>query len=315
MRKLLTLVALSSITWGYAQLTEVKSHVNKAIVEPKNDTLADGWHKSGTISLLFNQSAFSNWVAGGVNNIAGNVNAVYDANYKKGDLLWDNRINLAYGLTKNENQDYRKTDDRIEINTLVGKKAWGNWSYSFFGNFRTQFTDGYDYDNDENQDYPISGFFNPAYLTFGPGMMWKKHDNLKFNLAPLTSKFTFIGDDIYKYDSAHPLANANGFINNNDVELYGVEPGKSSRYELGFYAAGYYKLQLMDNVTMENILALYSNYLEEPKNVDMDYTMNLGMQINKYLSTLLTLQLVYDDNAYAGLQVREVFGLGVTAKF
>ena len=315
MKKLLSLLAMAIFAVSFAQLDEVNDQLNNATAAAANDTIPDGWRKGGTISLLFNQSAFSNWVAGGVNNVAGNANVNYDANYKSGDWTWDNRIMLAYGLTKNKGQEYRKTDDRIELNSLVGKKAFGNWSYSFFANFRTQFTDGFDYDNDANQEYRTSGLFNPAYLTFGPGMMWKKNDNLKFNLAPLTSKVTFIGDDLWRHDPDNALANEAGFVNNDQVTLFGVDPGKGSRYELGFYAAGYYKVNLMENVTMENILSLYSNYLEDPQNVDLDYTMNLAMQINKYLSTMFTVQTVYDDNAFAGLQVREVFGLGVTANF
>lgn len=315
MKKVLSILALVAFTMSFAQLGEVKEQLEKTSVDAVNDTIPDGWKKGGTISLLFNQSAFSNWVAGGVNNIAGNANVNYDANLKRGEWTWDNRFMLAYGLTKNENQDYRKTDDRLEINSLVGKKAWGNWSYSFFANFRTQFTDGFMYDNDPNTDYPTSGLFNPAYLTFGPGMMWKKSDNLKFNIAPLTSKITFIGDDLWKHDPDNALANEAGFVNNDQVTMFGVDPGKSSRYELGMYAAGYYKVQLMENVTMENILGLYSNYLEDPQNIDIDYTMNLAMQINKYLSTMLSVQTIYDDNAFEGLQVREVFGVGVTANF
>lgn len=315
MKKVLSLVVLTFCSLSFAQLGEVKNELGRTEVAAANDTLPDGWRKGGTISLLFNQSAFSNWIAGGVNNIAGNANVIYDANLKRGDWTWDNRFNLAYGLTKNQDQDYRKTDDRIEINSLVGKKAWGNWSYSFFGNFRTQFTDGFMYDEDPNTMYPTSGLFNPAYLTFGPGMMWKKHDNLKVNLAPLTSKITFIGDDLWKHDPENALANAAGFVNNDQVTMFGVDPGKSSRYELGFYAAGYYKFNVMENVTMENVLGLYSNYLEDPQNVDIDYTMNLAMQINKYLTTILSVQTIYDDNAFEGLQVREVFGVGVTANF
>ena len=71
----------------------------------------------------------------------------------------------------------------------------------------------------------------------------------------------------------------------------------------------------MENVTMENILNLYSNYLEDPQNVDVDYTMNLIMKINSSLSANFTFQTIYDDNAFEGFQVREVFGLGINYGF
>jgi hypothetical protein len=263
----------------------------------------EGWTKKGTITLLFNQSAFSNWVTGGENNVAGNIGVNYDFNYAKGNLTWDNRIIASYGLTKSKNSIFeKKTDDRFEFNTLIGKKSKGYWYYSAFLNFKTQFSKGYSYGTDANgaeirSEY--TNFLSPANLSFGPGFLWKKSDNLKFNIAPASVKLVIV-------DKAFTLPN-NAY--------FGVEEGKSTRTEFGFNASGYAKLNLMENVTMENILNLYSNYLEDPQNVDIDYTMNLVMSINKYLSANLTFQAVYDDNAYQGFQVREVFGIGVNYGF
>ncbi len=270
----------------------------------------DGWIRAGNVTFLLNQSAFSNWLAGGENNVAGNLGLNYDFNYKKGDWTWDNKIIASYGLTKLKGQDTRKTDDRLEFNSLVGKKASGYWSYSFFANLRTQFTNGYDYPNDAAEEFQTSGFFKPAYVTFGPGMLWKRSENLKVNLAPVTSKMTILGGEVFTYDKG-----LGEFLSSDDVETFGVDPGKSLRYELGFYVEGYYKFNLMQNVSAENILNLYSNYLEDPQNVDINYTLNLVMKINDYLSTNLIFQTIYDDNAYQGFQIREVFGLGVNFGF
>ena len=66
---------------------------------------------------------------------------------------------------------------------------------------------------------------------------------------------------------------------------------------------------------MENILNLYSNYLEDPQNVDLDYTMNIKMKINELLTTNFIFQTIYDDNAIGAFQVREVFGLGFNYSF
>lgn len=130
-------------------------------------------------------------------------------------------------------------------------------------------------------------------------MLWKKSDNLKVNIAPATSKLVIVDKDLTLPMEAY----------------FGVEEGKSTRYELGAAIGAYYKFNLMENVSMENILNLYSNYLEDPQNVDVDYTMNLVMTINKYLSANLAFQAIYDDNAFRGLQTREVFGLGVNYNF
>jgi hypothetical protein len=274
-----------------------------AFAQEKKEGPKEGWTKKGNITLLFNQSAFSNWVTGGENNVAGNLGVNYDFNYAKGNLTWDNKIIASYGLTKSKNSSFeKKTDDRFEFNSLVGKKVKGFWYYSAFLNFKTQFSKGYVYGTDTNGAETRSeytSFLSPANLSFGPGILWKKNDNLKFNLSPTTVKLVMV-------DKAFTLPN-NAY--------FGVDQGKSTRTEFGFNASGYAKFNLMENVSMENILNLYSNYLEDPQNVDIDYTMNLVMSINKYLSANLTFQAVYDDNAFQGFQVREIFGVGINYGF
>jgi hypothetical protein len=39
------------------------------------------------------------------------------------------------------------------------------------------------------------------------------------------------------------------------------------------------------------------------------------MKINKYISTNVAFQALYDDNARGAFQIREVFGLGVNYGF
>ena len=267
------------------------------------EEVKEGWTKKGNVSFLFNQSAFSNWLAGGENNISGTLGLNYDFNYKRENITWDNKIIGSYGLVRTKNAEFaKKTDDRLELNSLYGRKASGNWFYSGFVNFKTQFTTGYEYGTDANGKEirtSYTNFFSPAYLTFGPGMLWKKSDNLKVNLAPATSKMVFVDKD-------RTLP---------DAKYFGVDEGKNLRYELGFYASGYYKFNIMENVSVENILNLYANYLEDPQNVDLDYQLNVVMKINKYLSTNVAFQTIYDDNAYKGFQIRQVFGVGVNFGF
>ena len=299
---LLSLFAVTTLVRAQNSEKELVQNTEKA-VKTLADTANIGWKTKGNFSLLFNQSNFNNWVAGGENNLSGNVSINYDFNYKKRDWTWDNKVVASYGLIQSKNAPYeKKTDDKFEFNSVLGKKAFGQWYYSYFLNFRTQFTKGYIYDKDSlgvEFRTPYTNFFSPAYLTTGPGLFWKKNDNLKVNLAPVTSKFTFV-------DSGFTLP---------DEAYFGVEQGKSMRYELGFYASGYYKFNLMTNISAENTLNLYSNYLEDGQNVDVDYTLAVVMRINRYLSTNLLFQAIYDDNAFRGLQTREIFGLGVNFGF
>ena len=140
------------------------------------------WTKKGNFSLLFNQSNFNNWAAGGENNLSGNLGINYDFNYKKKDVTWDNKIIASYGLVKTKNSPFeKKTDDRLELNSLLGKKAKGLWYYSAILNFKTQIAKGYIYGKDSNEAEirtETTNLLSPGYLTFGPGMLWKKSNNV-----------------------------------------------------------------------------------------------------------------------------------------
>jgi hypothetical protein len=298
MKKLLLLLCcLFSIVTLKAQESTIEAPQPVA-----EDTLGP-WTTKGNASLLFNQSTFDNWIAGGENNISGTVGVNYDFNYQKEDWSWDNKVIASYGIVKTRTSAFaKKTDDRLEINSILGKQLSGNWYYSAFLRFKTQFTKGYLYERNTDgaeirNEYTT--FLSPGYLFFGPGMMWKKSDNLKVNLSPATSKLTFV-------KSAYTLQ---------DEAYFGVKEGSSVRYELGFNASAYYKLDVIANVTFENILNLYSNYLEDPQNVDIDYQLNIVMRINRFLTTNLSFQTIYDDNAYRGFQVRQVFGVAANYGF
>ncbi|MDQ6528432.1 DUF3078 domain-containing protein [Flavobacterium sp. LHD-85] len=316
MRKLtLLLFILVNFTFLQAQNSEKELIQNtEKAVKKINDTIeGEGWKTKGTVSLLLNQSSFNNWIAGGEDSFSGTLGINYDFNYKKDDLTWDNKVLASYGLLQTKNDDFtKKTDDRLEFNSILGKRAFGEWYYSYFLNFRTQFSTGYIYDQDANGKQirtEQTKFMSPGYLTTGPGIYWTKDDNLKVNFAPLTSKFTFVDN---AYTTGIDRFTGLPYV---DGSYFGVDEGKSMRYELGFYASVYYKLAIMTNVTAENTLNLYSNYLEDPQNVDINYSLNVIMKINKFLSANLSFQAIYDDNAFAGLQTREVFGLGVNFGF
>jgi hypothetical protein len=144
----------------------------------------------------------------------------------------------------------------------------------------------------------LSHFFSPAYFQIGPGMLWKKNDNISFNIAPATSKLIVVDPHFTEFGSS-----------------FGVLKGERSRLELGASISGYYKFNVITNVTIENRINLYSNYLDHPQNVDVDYQMNVFMKINQYLSANFSLQTIYDDNAVQAVQTRQVFGVGFNYGF
>ena len=257
--------------------------------------IPDGWNKTGQIIFLFNQSAFNKeWQGGGLSSYSGNLSINYSFNYKKNDLVWDNKILGVYGLAKiNGAARAVKSDDRLEFTSLVGKKARGYWFYSGFVNFQSQFDSGFN-----AVGVRTSHAFSPAYLQAGPGMLWKKSNTLFVNIAPATTRLIYVDKQFTAFGPS-----------------FGVEKGETTRVEFGASVGAYYKTNLMENISFENILNLYSNYLDKPQNVDVNYQMNLVMKVNKSISANLAFQTIYDDNAVKAVQVRQVFGLGLNYGF
>ena len=141
----------------------------------------------------------------------------------------------------------------------------------------------------------VSDFLSPAYITFGPGMLWKKSDKLNMNIAPATARYTLVND----------------FFSGK----FGVEQGRNTAFSLGFNLSGYYKFNLMENIQMENIITLYSDYLANVGNVDTDYQTNIRFKVNKSIKMLMTFHTIIDDNASSRIQFRQLFGLGVNYNF
>ncbi|WP_316817782.1 DUF3078 domain-containing protein [Pedobacter nyackensis] len=275
---------------------------------PKIDTTKN-WTIHGENTFLINQSSFSNWSSGGVNSIAGNLVFNYDFNYKKDKWSWDNKVIVGYGLSKQDDLGMRKNDDRVILNSLLGYKAAQYWLYTFYANFQTQFAKGYTYEGTTRTK--ISNAFAPAYLTFGPGIAYKRSDNFRVNFSPVASRIVMVFDDDL----------------NAVVPAFGVDPGKNMRFEFGASLDAYYKVNLMENVGFENILKLYANYLDNPQNIYTDYTANLFMKVNKFVTVNAGVQMIYDDNTliakevngvverHKALQVKQIFGAGFTYKF
>ena len=298
--KVLKVAFLSAVTFLSLQVSAQESEVEENLEIDTTKT----WTIMGENTFLLNQSSFSNWAAGGVNSLAGNLIFNYDFNYKKDKWNWDNKLIAAYGQTYQKETDWRKNDDRFAINSLLGYQAAEKWYYTFFMNFNTQFANGYEY-KDQIRGRKISAPFAPAYLSFGPGMAFKESDNFKINISPASARFVMVGAESLRPD-------------------YGVDPDKFSRNEFGAALDAYYKVGLMENITFENILKLYSNYLQDPQNIDVDYLANLNLQVNRFISVNAAVQLIYDDNVNVpksdgtkgpGLQVRQILGAGVTYKF
>ena len=263
------------------------------------------WTKRGNVTVLLNQTGFSDWVGGGTNNFSATIKFDYEWEYKDKGWDWLSNVESAFGIAKYKNAPFaRKIDDRILIQSIVGKEFTRNLSFSAFFNFTSQIGNGYKYKKDsENNEIRelTTRIFSPAYFQIGFGFLWKKDEKLWVNYSPIASRLILVSkkftDDLLENET-----------------YFGVSQNKSSRYELGANLTFHSEGKLLENVNYKQDLKLFSNYIEEASNIDLDYLAQIEINVNPLLTTQLIFQLIYDDNAVSRLQVREVFGVGVQLK-
>ncbi|MEO8760226.1 MAG: DUF3078 domain-containing protein, partial [Bacteroidia bacterium] len=293
---------------------KAEAAVMKAII----DTTAKHWKHGGIISLNGQEVSLTNWAAGGQGaiSVGGLVNVFF--NYHKNKIIWNTNINLAYGVIKNgSSKNWLKTDDRIQLTSKVGREAFKKAYYSALVDFKTQFAPGYNYPNDSTK---ISNFLAPAYGLIALGMDFEVDSNLSFFISPATVRITYVGDNNLARQGAYGVQ-AEVLDNSGAV----VTPYKNIRYQFGAYAKIQYHRNIMKNVNFATMVESFSDYLNHPENLYINWTTLLSMKVNKFISATFSTQLIYDpavkipqaDGKLVGprVQFKQVLGVGFSYKF
>jgi hypothetical protein len=277
-----------------------------ASVDEKKET--DAWKTGGIMSLNFSQAQFSNWNAGGENSLGGNAFVNLFANKKGEKYSWDNTLDLGFGIMKQGKRDWYKNDDKIDFSSKYGRYLAKHWNYSALLSFKTQFYEG---KKSMDDTVKISNFMAPAYLTLSIGFDYRPIDNFSLFISPVSARLTFVLDE--------ELSNQGAF---------GVDIGKKMRFEFGGYVRAQYRVDFLKNFTYSTKFELFSNYLDKPQNVDVNWENLLNYKITDLFSVNLSVTLLYDDDikftetlsdgsikTSPKLQLREVLGIGLTYKF
>lgn len=252
------------------------------------------WAITGKNSLMLNQATFSNWVSGGDNNIGWIAGMDYNFTYEKDNDLWENIVILGYGQNNTKGLGVRKTQDIINLSTNYGRKISKSWYASAGVGFISQFDAGYKYDSN-NVGTKISNFMAPGYLSMGVGSTYRPNETLTVTIRPANARWTFV------MDTDLQLAGVYGLKNNGD----------SSLFQFGFLGTAEYRLKIMENIELLNRASVFSNYLDHPERLVLGYNGELNMKINKYISSIVTLNVLYDHNQITRTQLKQTLGIGV----
>lgn len=299
------------------------SQINAQIVRTQFPDTLSYWSKENMLGLDISQITFVNWNAGGNNSVSGLLKGRFVRAYIKGNVNWRNELIARYGINKQEKQDVRKTDDQLQINSTFGykKDSLSNWYYAGKFNFHTQFANGYAY---PNTSLAISKPFAPAYTFLGVGSEYSRKDlNLTIYLSPLTQKTTLVFDQRLADQGAFGVEKAL-------YDEFGnlIRKGKNIRNETGFLLTNQWKRELIKNIRLEHRVSLYTDYLNNFGNVDVDWQLQLDMTVNQYVKANIGTHLVYDDDIKTkveenGVQVikgpkvqfKQLLGVGIVYQF
>jgi hypothetical protein len=258
-------------------ITEVRPVRSLAKVEPLKE-IPVYWDYSFSSSFALNQTFLSNWAKGGENSFSNMLDISGEAKHtnKEEKTEWTNSFRLKYGSTITEEYGLRTNTDMLNLNSQFNKVIREKIDFSGVFFMKNQIARGYKYPNDSTV---VSKFLNPTSFTIGAGLEYKPFKKTTLNFSVLSYKNTFV------LDTARI-----------DQTRHGIEADKRVRQEMGGQLLVKNSVSLMDGLDVSNTLRLFTNYLNKPQNVDVDWEINVEQKINWYFTVLLNLHFIYDDD-------------------
>lgn len=280
--------------------------------EPAAADTVKNWTLGGTGTITLTQASQKNWIKGGEAALSFLGTLELKANYAKDKHNWENLGIFSYGQQKTGSQkDYRISDDRIDIASKYGYQAGDKLYYSALLGLKSQFASGYEYPEDDSPKNKVSEFLSPGYVSVSLGLDYKPFEGLSIFLSPASLKSTYVMDTV-----------------DVDGTLYGLDPGATSRHEIGAFLKAKHNIQIWKIIGLENNLELFSNYLNNPENVDVNWDLKLIISANKYLKTIFSSSLIYDhdvsipsptaenpDRTIQAVQFKQMLSVGLLLDF
>ena len=290
-------------------IRKLQSESVRTIKKDIPDTTINNWKSGAIYSISAGQGSQSNWAAGGDDfsfTLSSSLNLY--AFYKKDKSSWDNALNANFGYINTTSLGSRKNDDRVDLISKYGYALNPKLNLTSLINFRTQAIKGYSYTETTKGSFKknfASDFLSPAYALISQGLEYKPIKGFTAFVSPITSRWIIVMDD---------TLSARGD--------YGVTPGKKSMNQLGSFATLSYNKSFNKFISYRGRVDLFSNYQQNPSNVDLYMTNVLTAKLGKVIALSWNLDMIYDDDVELfgpqgtspALQVKSVFGIGLQVK-
>jgi len=288
MKKIILLaIGLVLTVTVFAQTTEAEETLKTELKAEHT-----GWKTGGVVNVNFSQAAFSTaWPSGGTNSMTLNGLVSIFANFSDGENIWDNNLDLGYGFSQVGSDDAVKSEDKIDLTSKYGRKAFQDWYYAALFNFKSQMTPT------EVAGVKTSEFLSPGAALFAVGMDYKPNASLTAFISPITYKADMIMNDDFILD----------------LDSDGEKDRENIESQIGGYLRVVYKQPLMENINFESKLEAFSNYEEDPQNMYITWDNLLTMKVNDYVNANISFNMINQP----GKEVvyKEVLGIGLSYKF
>ncbi|MCX6335127.1 MAG: DUF3078 domain-containing protein [Bacteroidia bacterium] len=244
------------------------------------------WKYRSEAAFALNQAYIENWVKGGESNVSTSLDITGYADYSNKPLkiTSNNFARLKYGLIWTKDDGIRKNLDLLETNSKLNHKAFGKFDFSAILLFKTQIAGGFTYANDGSKKL-VSKFMSPGVITAGLGLDYKPNKTTSINFSPVSYKGTFVLD----------TTGTKG-VNAVDQTKYGIAPDRKWKNEPGvsFMITNEYKP--LKTLAITNRLQLFTNYIDNPQNIDIDWEMILTANLNWFTDVRFNTHLIFDDD-------------------
>lgn len=294
------------------QLVLGKTKVHRAIVKDLEEDKLDAaralrdrnspWRKEANLSLQITQNyATENWQQGGVNAFSMLWSAKAFANYKKGNISWQNNAEWRVGVSTVSGDTIHKvntTDDVFLLYSKLGYQLHKKWYVTLSTEFRTNLFPNFQ----KNSDKLNTTFLTPIRYTIGIGADYKPIKGLSINLSPATYKLVYA-------NIADP--------NRVSVTEFGIEEGENILNEIGSALRVEWKWKPLREIHLDTKFYFFTNY----KQIETELEINVDFIINRYLSAKLMLHPRYDGTVEqvtdqrSQIQFKELISVGFAHTF